>query len=318
MASVFEMVGFAREADMIRGFPPELAGRLSVVLISFMAWFLLWLALSKRKVSKRVIEVVETKLQKKTGKVTSTSGVHAVTPTTGPSIGIEQVELATRVVGLLHAVIVSYGAWNYLRKRIQSGDDSFTSISHNILNVGAERSLNDPDMHEDFVFYLCVSVGFFIGDLILVLVLYEVYGWLFLFHACCGLTGFAWGMTRMLSANLSLKFTACAMLTEGSTPWLNLFFLIKVYLPSWSRLHLLVGLMMLVSFFVIRIVFVYSETYTLLAESYEAAETGVMTPLERNAMFIWTLGLDCLNCLWCCKMVGGFARKLMPKKAKTN
>jgi len=310
---VLEKFGLPAEAEVLKYFSPELSGRLGVALFSFFGFFMLWLSLSKRKVSNRIMKVVETKLKK----TTDEKGLKPI----GPSIGIEQVELATRVVGIVHALVVSVIGWIYLRQRLEAGDSFSTPLTLILDPTGTAQVTGEvPHMHEQFIFWCSWSLGFWIGDVMLVLVLYELYGTAFLFHAACGISGITWPLIRgAMQDQLSCKYVAIACLTEASTPWLNLFFLVKGYYPDWSRLQLLIGLIMMIVFFVVRILMLYSMSEPMLTEVSTAYENGTLYKAEQNAMRIWVIGLMALNGVWFYKMFTGFIRKLFPStKSKTN
>ena len=78
------------------------------------------------------------------------------------------------------------------------------------------------------VFYTAISVGYFVGDLIICLVQLEDYGVSFLFHATCGFGGLLWSMltaqgnaygesTRALKTLLSSIQTAAHARTHART-----------------------------------------------------------------------------------------------------
>eukprot|EP00040_Diaphanoeca_grandis_P025332 m.140143 g.140143 ORF g.140143 m.140143 type:complete len:321 (-) comp30105_c0_seq1:53-1015(-) len=307
--------------EIMDWFPPESAGKIGVAISSFAIWFVFWLVLAKRKTSARMAAHVAKQQQKK-----------GANPSAVQSIAVEKVDLATRVVGIVHACIVAYASWLYLRQRILAGDDTFNPVSHFLMHASPPPTNNaggtsatdlenlmaafDPNMHAVFIFYIVISIGFFIGDSMLTLVLYELYGIEFLFHAVLALSAFIWGLSNDLPANTSLKLVACTMLTEGSTPFLNVLFLLKTYAPTWTRFQMINGTVLIILFFVLRVVFMYSETLMMIGEIQTAYAQGLISAFSHYMTIAMIIGADILNAVWMKKMFKGFTRKLF--KSKTS
>ncbi len=140
------------EGRFLAAIPPEYAGRLAVVLLSFASFVLIWLMFAKRPTSSRSqAEALAEHVSVKTAKT----------------------ELATRIVSTVHAVVVAQGA-----VRAVLFDDS---LRHDMGGTSDALSV-----------YTAVALAYFLGDVLICCVQFESYGYSFLFHAVGGFVCFFW------------------------------------------------------------------------------------------------------------------------------
>ena len=163
------------EGQLLRAIPPEYAGRLAVILISFASFVLLWLLFAKRPTSSRSkAEAVAEHVSVKTAKT----------------------ELATRIVSTVHAVVVAQGA---IRAVLYD-----ESLRHDMGGTSDALSV-----------YTAVALAYFLGDMLICCVQFDTYGYSFLFHAVGGFVCFSWacmGHQAHFSAAIGLIWEVRRML----------------------------------------------------------------------------------------------------------
>lgn len=203
-------------------FPPRLAGPLGVCLASFFSIVLFFSALAKlRPDSERALAKA-----KADQAAARKEGRHE------PSIRSVKSELPMRILAWLHAAVVGQGAF-----RLVLMNPYFTS--NGLLRLPEQLSLEWTDPVAEF--YFSIGAAFFLGDLIVLMISYEEYGPLFLFHACCGLFGLGWAVLT----HQGHAYCLVAFCFELSTPFVNHIFFLKTYGgtgPVWKLLNLINGL----------------------------------------------------------------------------
>lgn len=158
---------------------------------------------------------------------------------------------------------------------------------------------------------LSFSLGFFIGDVLMSMILWEIYGFSFIFHGLCGLSGFTWALAVQKDNELQLKFAAFALLWESSTPFLNNIYILKHYFAGWDILRTVNGILLVVTFFTTRIAIGGVMSVEILEDIrvlHERGGEGGMALSERAAMTFWVVGLGILNCFWLYKLAKGFVK----------
>jgi hypothetical protein len=143
----------------------------------------------------------------------------------------------------------------------------------------------------------------------------EDYGVTFLFHAVCGLSGFAWSML----GHQGYAYGAVGFIWEASTPFVNNIFLLRTYCPDMHWLHLINAVVLLFVFVTARGVIGMPASYgmwTDLKAHFDAGQAGMA---EFGGFSVLLVGLNTLNVVWLFALVKGtwkIAKKVFgPAKA---
>ncbi|TPX45269.1 hypothetical protein SeMB42_g04075 [Synchytrium endobioticum] len=148
-----------------------------------------------------------------------------------------QADWCTRIVSSVHAALVCYAACNML---------------------------GDPELARDKVFgytdyacwTTCVACGYFIWDTLISAYLIDVYGPSFLIHGFLCLMVFVFAFKPFL-----MYFAAPFLLFELSTPFLNVNWFCDKLGMTGSILQLANGVMLMISFFCVRLVYGVYNVY---------------------------------------------------------
>jgi len=156
-----------------------------------------------------------------------------------------------------------------------------------------------------------MSIGFFIVDLISMLVVDVMYRWRpvdgpMLFHHIFILLCFGCGV----AFDLGLWFLATLLINEGSTPFLHVFWYLSYTGQKDSTKFLVNGLFLNFTFFFCRMVFIPFSYRQFASVSYCSGRTGF-----EGAMF-WLINpfyacIFALNVLWFVKLIRGSIKKLL-------
>jgi len=210
------------EGRVLGTFSPQVAQRVSIVFIAFMAWSALFLFIFSRPTSGRLVEKAN---ELRVG------------------IRTHRAELATRIVAIIHAAIVALGASSLVFFRKGNNlyvDHFFDPFSWPQFTV----------YNEDAIFYACISAAFFIADFILCVVQFEEYGLQFVVHAAAGLSGCVF----CLLYGEGLLYLMILMLFEVSTPFLHLRWWLIEYGYKDGVLYVINGLILVVTFTTFRMI----------------------------------------------------------------
>ncbi len=190
-----------------------------------------------------------------------------------------QLQWGTRVVAFIHAVL--------------------------ILALSAYCMTSDPIISQKPTYgistlsYLTfqIATGYFMWDLLLCLLFFKEFGWGFLLHAVGCFFTFALQLEGLL------PFYGCFyLLFEASTPFLNCHWLMdKMGIPNSSPLKKLNAVLLVVSFFVFRLLLGIGYTYHSIWPAFnylsERADNSIIVALMYYyKATIVTLSL--LNCYW--------------------
>ena len=190
---------------------------------------------------------------------------------------LKRQELAVKLVSILHALYTAYGAHVSLK---EFDKNSFDLFRHS----------------KNALYYANVTTGFFIGDLILCIILIEEYGIAFVIHALAALTG---SMYVSMSGN-GLQYFLHVLLFEASTPFLHIRSLLIDYGYGSSYIAKINNLIFLLTFGYFRLyrgIPVLTELcYTLL--------TKRQLPLPATSLIVAaSVSLTTLNTIWFTKIL---------------
>lgn len=253
---------------------PRLASRLATILTAFLVFLGIWVIFNGRPMTKR--------LEKSAEKQRLSSRVH-------------RAELPTRIISTVHAVFVSQGV---LRCLYYEGDYLFSDGN------GFTKT------SETAAFYFCISVAFFIGDLLICCVQFEEYGWSFLGHAIAG-----YGTFLFVVLSDTAHYWGCLGLSwEISTVFLNVRWWLLEYKHKDSIFFTINTILLVVVFFIIRIGVSWPLSFTYITSCYKLTSLGGGDGSVSNFFFVWTslvlVVLAGLNGFWFSKMMRGVQRAL--------
>jgi len=207
----------------------------------------------------------------------------------------KQKEWNSRTQSTIHAVVVTLVGLVVMSRADHFGDTMW---------------LLDPLSFHNVAF----SLGYIIEDLLLVFCYWKEVG---------GSIGFVWhhviaaaGYTLCLNNSFLSYYANFRIISEMSTPFLN--FRWKIYISGNenSPLYLWNGMLLLTTFFVVRIVpipFLWASVYKLVhSESYI---NGISTTVHYTWLGL-TAGLDILNIYWFNLLMRRALSALAPKKVK--
>ena len=153
------------------------------------------------------------------------------------------------------------------------------------------------------------TVGYFIWDLAICIIDFKNYGPSFLIHAIICLSSFSIGLTPIM-----LPYAPVFLLYESSTIFLTSHWLLeKINVPS--KLLLLNDLLLIVLFFLVRLIWGGWQSMRIIADLYWQSKE-----IPKLAMFIIGIGIVCmsvLNNFWFVKIVLS-VRKALHKKIKKD
>mmetsp|Transcript_38693 Transcript_38693/g.60333 ORF Transcript_38693/g.60333 Transcript_38693/m.60333 type:complete len:310 (-) Transcript_38693:1726-2655(-) len=246
---------------------------LQVMMASFTVFCLIWFGIAKRPTSNRIREKYNLK-----NAVGDPSNQYD--PISGQSHRFFKAELATRVLSTLHAVIVCYGAVHSL--------------------------LSEPELYADMLwktspvctFYFAVSMAYFIGDIILCVVMFKEYGTLFLIHALCGL----FGLTVICFGHKFHFFGCIGLLWEMSTVFLNNRWLMLEYGYKRTTLFVVNSLALVLCFIVVRVVLGCPFSYMFWSQLSAARAEGMVGRWTYLAVTFMLGGFNFLNIFWAYKV----------------
>lgn len=258
--------------------------RFSLCLLAFLTWGLILFAIFSRPTSERI--------KRRVAESKSPAHVH-------------KVELAVRVVGLIHAVVVGIGALDILLfRRATAHKDNDLFIS-NLLAPHTWPSFTA--FNQDAVFYACLSTAFFLLDALLCMVLFDTYGLEFLIHALAGLSGSLY----CVLFDHGLVYLLFFMTFENSTPFVNIKCILEDYgVTRTSPIYTLNGLMLVFTFTLFRLML---GTPVLIKFMYElnVPPQSVEHGLPMRVLFtLAPASFLVLNTFWGYLLWKGFLRAL--------
>jgi hypothetical protein len=147
-----------------------------------------------------------------------------------------------------------------------------------------------PEVH----FVLCVTLGYFLWDVMICVLFREKIGYDMLFHAVLCCSGFAISLQPFM-----MREAIAFLLFEWSTPLLQVFRLSQVYVRS-MRCHLVSGFLFALAFFMFRIVW---GTYLVFVHLLPLVYDFYVSRSEMsNLLALWAtsagLGSMALNYVW--------------------
>jgi hypothetical protein len=275
------------ETSLFTFLSPHTSSRISAFFIFYLIWSAIWVILYSRPTSERVV----TKAQKQKHQ----------------SHRLERQELATRMVAFLHAALVGLGSASLLFYRSDSP-----------LYV---RSLTDwknwPnfDAHDQrAIFYASASVGFFVADFMLTVILLEENGIQFVVHAIAAGSGSLWTALN----DRGEVYLMLLMLFEMSTPFLHMRWFLLEYGYKKTKFFIINGLLLVFFFTLCRIVIGFPVIAKLIYELHLTPLAQRETPTMRWFFTFAGLAMCVLNTVWGFKLwVGLFkAVGLISEKKK--
>ena len=258
----------------------DVARKLAVILLSFVAFHALWLAFYVRRTSHRIRRKIN-------------HHGHGVL-----SIRLERAELATRMASTVNALILFVGGLRLLLDRDSHlfVEDWFAPESWPALVTPCKPA----------AFVACIACGYFLGDISMSAILYEEYGMQFLVHAAVSLGGSLYGALT----ERGLVFLCILYLWEGSTPFLNLRWWMLEYGYKDSILNKINGLLLVITFTLFRLV-VGVPVLTLLVLQLGDENRMRDISLPTRVMFaVFSLAGCSLNIMWGRKLLVNFLRQI--------
>mmetsp|Transcript_132 Transcript_132/g.251 ORF Transcript_132/g.251 Transcript_132/m.251 type:complete len:332 (-) Transcript_132:158-1153(-) len=261
------------EEQLLASIPEEWAGPLAVVILSFFFFSFVWFGLAKRRTSDRIV--------RKNHLETAPKNSHMkFDPRNGISHRSLKAELATRVVSSVHAAICCYGALSSLWWEPELSVDMLWKVS--------------PRAR----FYFSVSISYFIGDVLICIVLFQDYGIEFLIHALCGL----FGLSVICLGNMFHFFGCVGLSWELSTIFLNNRWFLLEYNMKKSPLMTINNFLLVPTFTVVRVVIGCPFSFLFWSQLSDARAEGVVSPWIYLGVTAMLVGLNTLNIFWSFKL----------------
>ncbi|KAJ1488598.1 TLC domain-containing protein [Baffinella frigidus] len=276
------------EDALISGVPLEWAGPLLVMAVAFVGFLLVWMLSAKRPTSERLV-------RKYNLKVAQGDPNNKFDPVSGHTVRFFKAELATRIVSTLHALIACAGAARCLHMSPALYEDMLWTTSNSAR------------------FYFSISMAYFLGDILVCLVMFREYGPLFMLHAVCGLVS----LCIICLGNQFHFFGLVGMLWELSTIFLNNRWFLLEYGKKGTSLFVVNGFVLVLVFTVIRVVVGCPYSYMFWSQLSVARADGKVSHLLYLGVTSMLAGFNCLNIYWCWQLVLG-AFKVMGIKARTG
>lgn len=260
------VTGFS-EKDVFDLLPCEFSKRITLMMIWFLIFAAMFLALYTRPVSKRMAEKCSKNPEK--------------------GVRLAKQDLATRMSALVHATIISYGCIAIL---FLNGESVLYYAK--IFDGTADLFETHTD---DAVFYACVACGYFVADFILTTILFEEdgFGLPFLIHATVGFSGAFY----IIVSNYGAGYLMWVSFTEISTPFLQIRWILLEYGYKDSILSVLNGLCLVSAFTLARII-VGIPVLAHMTYHMQTTQVGKMNVYSRTILSIACVALGCLNLNW--------------------
>ena len=267
------------EEYLLSSVPAEWAGPLMVMLVSFMVFAGMWLALAKRPTSQRIAK--EKKLHRAVDDPYS-----FYDPSSGQSHRFFKAELATRIVSTIHAALVCYGAAMGLYTHRNMFQDMLWATS--------------PIVR----FWYSVSLAYFLGDILLCVVMFREYGFMFTFHGICAFAAVA----IICLGNMFHFFGCIGFLWEFSTIFLNLRWFMLEYGFKETLAFKLNGIALVFFFFIFRIFIGCPYSFIFWTQLSSARAEGKISGGVYLTMSLMLGGVNSLNIFWGKKLMHGLIR----------
>ncbi|MFM2392648.1 MAG: hypothetical protein RLZZ546_625 [Bacteroidota bacterium] len=183
-------------------------------------------------------------------------------------------ELATKIVSSIHAFVTFVLSLYYL--------------GYLLLNKDINSILQIENKDDFFQNLCCYSSAFFICDIMLCLILYKENGPLFIIHAFSGFIGTMYGSLL----NESHTFIALLFLWEGSTPFLNLRWILMEYGFKDTKLFKITNIILAVLFIIFRILIGIPVTLYVLHLLYHHEKLPLFVRVAMISACISTIFLN--------------------------
>jgi len=254
--------------------PKEWAGPLAVVIVSFLFFSFLWFGIAKRRTSERIV--------RKNQLSTAPKNSHMkYDPLHGVSHRSVKAELATRIVSSTHAAVCCFGALStLLAEGPELWDDTLWRTSSRMR------------------FYFAVSIAYFIGDVLICVVLFQDYGIEFFIHALCGL----FGLSVICLGDMFHFFGCVGLLWEISTIFLNNRWFLLEYGMKKSALMTVNNLILVPTFTAVRVCVGCPLSFRFWSQLSDARADGVVSPWIYLGVTAMLICLNGLNVFWSFKL----------------
>jgi len=210
------------------------------------------------------------------------------------------------------------GVYNALphAKRIDWDVRIVSMLFATFITLFAFFALDHPDIAADPVFTYhpitaamsTIATGYFLWDLGVCLYHFDVYGWPFFIH------GFVCFLIYLFSLRPILtRFAAVFLLFEASTIPLNINWFLDFSPYANGKFRILNGLVLVLTFFFVRIVYGLYQSYEYYIAVYYAWDR-----MPKTLVLFYSLGnviLNSLNLFWFRKLIAKAARTLKKSKA---
>lgn len=255
------------------------AQRIVIVFLSFCFWSALFLLLYSRPSSER--------LRKKANAF-------------GVGIRVHRAELAQRSVAALHALLVGAASFSIVFLRTESCN----LVIPKLLEPSTWPTFEV--YNEDALFYICVTCGFFVADVILCVVQYEEQGLEFVIHGVAGLTGCVF----CLYTGEGLLYLMLLMMFEISTPFLHMRWWLIEYGFKTSIVAVVNGLALVGAFTTFRLVIGTPVLLKMIYELHTPPEMHRHSLAMRLTFTVAPLAMIVLNAYWGWLLWRGFLQTI--------
>ena len=158
-------------------------------------------------------------------------------------------------------------------------------------------------------FTLNFSIGFLAFDFLMMLIYRHEFEWNFVVHHFVSIVAFYCCSTRGVFPYIALF----RLTSEGSTPFLNLRWFLLTLNKKTSKLYLYNGVLLVLSFFIVRICTIFPNWYTF----FSLIDTHEFHSIELKFKFVCVLScvpLDALNLFWFSKIINILAKSIRANK----
>lgn len=221
------------------------------------------------------------------------------------SLRIARAELATRIVSIVHAIITSVVSFLLILK------DPIVSINNPSDFSGWPKLELTSPMATNLCLY---SLSYFVADFMLCSILFKENGFPFWIHAAIGCASSSFAAFGQFGH----VFVGPLYLWEGSTPFLNIRWILAEYGLKNNPIYILNGLILIIAFFTFRLILGIPLCIKIIMSLNDEEHQN---SLDIKIRVIFSLAFTCtmiLNSVWGYGLLSGFIRALSKTKVKVK
>lgn len=162
-------------------------------------------------------------------------------------------------------------------------------------------------------FTLNFSIGFLAYDFLIMLMHRSEFEWSYVVHHCVSITSFYVCSTRGVFPYIALL----RLTSEGSTPFVNIRWLLLTLNKKTSKLYLYNGILLVIAFALVRIVTIVPNWYVF----FSLIHTPEFHSIELKHKMVCVLScipLDILNLVWFNKIIKIAVKSFLPQKQSSS